>query len=57
MAAFEHAGWQVTAYPVDFRAGQATPWTQYSMDLGVKKWRIALHEWIGLGIYRLTGRA
>jgi uncharacterized SAM-binding protein YcdF (DUF218 family) len=57
MAAFERAGWLVTAYPVDFRAGHATPWTQYSMDLGDKKWRIALHEWIGLWIYRLTGRA
>jgi uncharacterized SAM-binding protein YcdF (DUF218 family) len=57
MAAFERAGWQVTAYPVDFRAGQATPWTQYSMDGGVKKWRIGLHEVIGLWIYRLTGRA
>jgi uncharacterized SAM-binding protein YcdF (DUF218 family) len=57
MAVFEHAGWNVTAYPVDFRAGQATPWTQYSMDEGAKKWRIALHEVIGLWIYRLTGRA
>jgi uncharacterized SAM-binding protein YcdF (DUF218 family) len=57
MAVFEHAGWNVTAYPVDFRAGQATPWTQYSMDEGAKKWRIALHEVIGLWIYCLTGRA
>jgi uncharacterized SAM-binding protein YcdF (DUF218 family) len=57
MAAFKRAGWQVTAYPVDFRAGQVTPWTQYSMDGSVKKWRIGLHELIGLAIYRLTGRA
>jgi uncharacterized SAM-binding protein YcdF (DUF218 family) len=57
MAVFEHAGWNVTAYPVDFRAGQVTPWTQYSMDEGVKKWRIALHEVLGLWIYRLTERA
>jgi uncharacterized SAM-binding protein YcdF (DUF218 family) len=57
MAAFKRAGWNVTAYPVDFRAGAATPWTQYSMDGGVKKWRIGLHEVIGLAIYRLTGRA
>jgi uncharacterized SAM-binding protein YcdF (DUF218 family) len=57
MGTFERAGWNVTAYPVDFRAGQATPWTQYSMDGGVKKWRIALHEIIGLWVYRLTGRA
>jgi uncharacterized SAM-binding protein YcdF (DUF218 family) len=57
MAAFERAGWNVTPYPVDFRSGQVTPWTQYSMDGGVKKWRIGLHEVIGLAIYRLTGRA
>lgn len=57
MATFNHAGWNVTAYPVDFRSGVATPWTQYSMDGGVKKWRIGLHEVIGLAIYRLTGRA
>jgi uncharacterized SAM-binding protein YcdF (DUF218 family) len=57
MATFKRAGWNVTAYPVDFRAGQATPWTQYSMDGGVKKWRIGLHEVIGLWIYRLSDRA
>jgi uncharacterized SAM-binding protein YcdF (DUF218 family) len=57
MAVFEHAGWNVTAYPVDFRTGQVTPWMQYSMDEGVKKWRIALHEVLGSWIYRLSGRA
>ena len=35
MAAFQKAGWPVTAYPVDFRTGLKTPWTQYSMDQGV----------------------
>ena len=57
MAAFRTAGWQVTAYPVDFRSGVTTPWTQYSMDHGVQKWKIALHEMLGLLAYRLTGRA
>jgi uncharacterized SAM-binding protein YcdF (DUF218 family) len=57
MAAFRRAGWHVTAYPVDFRSGLATPWTQYSMDQGVQKWRVALHELLGLLAYRLTGRA
>ena len=28
MAAFRAAGWNVTAYPVDFRSGQSTPWTR-----------------------------
>jgi len=57
MAAFQKAGWKVTAYPVDFRAGTRTPWTQYTMDVGVGKWRLALHEIIGLLAYRLSGRA
>ncbi len=57
MAAFQRAGWNVTAYPVDFRAGTATPWTQYTMDKGVKKWRLALHEVLGLLAYKLSGRA
>jgi uncharacterized SAM-binding protein YcdF (DUF218 family) len=57
MAAFQKAGWTVTAYPVDFRSGLKTPWTRYSMDQGVKKWRLALHEMLGLLAYRLAGRA
>lgn len=57
MAAFRRAGWHVTAYPVDFRSGVTTPWTQYEMDQGVAKWRLALHELLGLLAYRLTGRA
>lgn len=57
MAAFQKAGWNVTAYPVDFRAGVATPLSQYSMDQGVKRWRLALHEILGLLAYRLAGRA
>jgi len=57
MAAFQKAGWNVTAYPVDFRSGLATPWSQYSMDQGVKRWRLALHEMLGLLAYRLAGRA
>ncbi len=57
MATFQAAGWNVTAYPVDFRSGTHTPWTQYTMDVGVKKWRTALHELLGLLAYRLAGRA
>jgi len=57
MAAFHKAGWNVTAYPVDFRSGLKTPWTQYTMDQGVKKWRLVLHEMLGLIAYRLAGRA
>ena len=57
MAVFEKQGWNVTAYPVDFRAGQQTPWLQYHMATGAKKWHTALHELLGLLAYRLSGRA
>jgi len=57
MAAFEKAGWNVTPWPTDYRTGLATPWTHYSLAGGADKWRTALHELLGLWVYRLTGRA
>ena len=57
MATFRKAGWNVTAYPVDFRTGIHTPWTQYSPTEGARKWHMALHELLGLLVYRLAGRA
>lgn len=57
LATFRKAGWNVTAYPVDFRTGTQTPWTQYSLAQGTQKWQLALHEWVGLLAYRLAGRA
>lgn len=57
MATFQKAGWNVAAYPVDFRAGDQTPWSQYSLALSANKWHLALHEWLGLMAYRLAGQA
>jgi uncharacterized SAM-binding protein YcdF (DUF218 family) len=57
LATFQKAGWNVTPYPVDYRTGSHTPWTQYSLADGAKKWHMALHEWVGLLAYRLAGRA
>jgi uncharacterized SAM-binding protein YcdF (DUF218 family) len=57
LATFRKAGWNVTPYPVDFRAGIHTPWTQYSLAEGAKKWHLALHELAGLLAYRLAGQA
>lgn len=57
MATFRKAGWNVTPYPVDFRTGIQTPWTQYSLAIGANKWHLALHELFGLLAYRLAGRA
>ena len=56
MATFRKAGWNVTAYPVDFHTGTETPWTDYSLRDGVDHWQLALHEWLGIAAYRLTGR-
>jgi uncharacterized SAM-binding protein YcdF (DUF218 family) len=57
MATFAKAGWNVTAYPVDFRTGTETPWTEYSMKRGVERWQLALHELLGLLMYQLASRA
>ena len=56
MATFEKAGWNVTAYPVDYRTGATTPWTEYNLQSGSEHWQLLLHEWVGWASYRLTGR-
>ena len=55
LAVFRKQGWNVTPYSVDFRAGLATPWTTYSLG-EFEKWHVALHEFIGILAYRLSGR-
>jgi uncharacterized SAM-binding protein YcdF (DUF218 family) len=57
IATFEKAGWHVTPYPVDFRTGNDTPWTRYSLARGADLWQLAIREWIGIAAYRLTGRS
>jgi uncharacterized SAM-binding protein YcdF (DUF218 family) len=56
MATFSKAGWNVTAYPVDFRTGDTTPWTEYSLKDGSRNWQLLLHECLGWLAYRVTGR-
>lgn len=57
MASFRQAGWSVTAYPVDYWAGRATPWTEYSLQGGAERWHLGLHEWVGLRVYQYVGQA
>jgi uncharacterized SAM-binding protein YcdF (DUF218 family) len=57
LATFRAAGWNVTPYPVDYRTGTQTPWTEYSLVNSLLHWQIALHEWVGLLAYRMAGRA
>lgn len=57
MATFEKAGWNVTAYPVDFRTGNSTPWTTYSLAKGPEHWNMVVREYIGIAAYKLAGRS
>lgn len=56
MATFAKAGWNVTAYPVDYRTGPTTPWTEYALGPALRSWKLALHERVGWLAYRATGR-
>jgi uncharacterized SAM-binding protein YcdF (DUF218 family) len=51
---FEAVGCRVTPYPVDFRTGADMPLTEYSLVRSLLLWQTALHEWLGLLVYRLT---
>jgi len=54
MAEFEAVGCHVTAYPVDFRTGASTSLTEYSLAQSLLRWQTALHEWLGLVVYKMT---
>lgn len=56
MATFRKAGWNVTAYPVDFRTGADSDWLDVALGGGAMDWQTALHELVGLVAYKLTGR-
>jgi uncharacterized SAM-binding protein YcdF (DUF218 family) len=54
MAEFRAVGCNVTAYPVYFRTGQETSWTEYSMTSSLMAWQTALHELLGMFVFRIT---
>jgi hypothetical protein len=54
MAEFQAVGCNVTAYPVDFRTGEETSWTEYSMAGSLMDWQTALHEYLGMFVYGVT---
>jgi uncharacterized SAM-binding protein YcdF (DUF218 family) len=58
MGLFEKAGFKVTAYPVAFRTPGPDHGLQWETDpaRNLQTLEIALHEWIGLAAYRVTGR-
>ena len=54
VAEFQAVGCNVTAYPVDFRTGEETSWTEYSMAGSLMAWQTALHEYLGMFVYGVT---
>lgn len=54
MNEFAAVGCNVTAYPVDYRTGDTTPWTEYALAQSLLRWQTALHEWLGLLACSLT---
>lgn len=58
MALFRHAGFPVEAFPVDWRTrGKGDLWRPFARAAdGLHMADVALHEWAGLIVYRLSGR-
>jgi uncharacterized SAM-binding protein YcdF (DUF218 family) len=58
MAVFSAAGFPVEAYPVDWRTRGSVDLLRLSSSLseGLARTDTAVHEWVGLMAYRLTGR-
>jgi uncharacterized SAM-binding protein YcdF (DUF218 family) len=59
MGAFREAGFPVEAYPVDYKTNgwQDLRGVVGSLSAGLRQTDTALHEWIGLLAYRLTGKS
>ena len=57
MALFRAAGWNVTPYPVDFRANSHTQRTEYSLARGALRWQLVLHEVVGRVAFAALGLA
>lgn len=56
-AVFEKLGWNVTPYPVDYRAGKHVPLLCFCTADNLTKLQTVAHEIFGLAAYRLTGKA
>jgi uncharacterized SAM-binding protein YcdF (DUF218 family) len=57
MGLFRHNGFKVVAYPVDYHTyGDSQDWWPRDAPSGLRLFDIALHEWVGLLAYRLSGK-
>jgi uncharacterized SAM-binding protein YcdF (DUF218 family) len=54
---FRQNGWNVIAYPVDYQSLSETDFSlNFSLKSGLGSFSAAIHEWLGLTFYWLTGR-
>ncbi len=56
LATFAHAGWNVTAYPVDYTSVVNASLTDYSLIGGAYSWQVVLREYVGGLVYGATGK-
>jgi uncharacterized SAM-binding protein YcdF (DUF218 family) len=58
MGLFRKAGFHVTAYPVDYRSfGGGGDWrVNHETWRNLRRFDLAVHEWVGLVAYRLSGK-
>lgn len=57
VGSFRRAGWNVVPYPVDYTTdGDYQTMPPGGFSAGLISLESALHEWIGLALYRLTGK-
>ncbi len=56
LASFQHAGWNVTPYPVDYYAAADVSLDKFSLSEGVNSWRLLLREKLGMLVYWALGR-
>lgn len=52
MATFKAAGWNVTAYPVDYRSKTALRWWDFSLAEGALLWQNFVYEFLAWAKYR-----
>ena len=57
LASFESAGWDdIIPHPVDYRTGSFSDGIGWNLSANLEVLNIAIKEWVGRFVYRLTGR-
>ena len=58
LGSFAAVGWTgIIPYPVDYQTSETTPQNRWNISVGIALIRTALHEYVGLAFYYLSGRS